>query len=394
MLVSTSEALARAGIKSLPELEHRLYEELGSANTADLMNQAIGELFSNAYKCLCMVAAGSASSQYGIRKEQARIIFSSDDASRIGMPDSMRIKRLPEHSLLFKTHQDSLSFSKTLLGEMVGDIFAVQGVYAGSDQKLGEPAAYLLGRARYNGPYGLSAPFISLLVLEWANLGNRNPVLGSLTDTLFPRGEWGVAGYEAVRRRIGRLARELDNKHVIRYKSRGWGRENVYISTGTWPLPDKLPDTVGRDAVVSVRDALLGTESPASEIAGRLHYTISYIKTVIHWLVENGYAEIAHGLSKKENSAILPTWRSRRLCGYVDEPLSLLGFNSNKMGSVWEPPRIDAAGIASYRRHVVDPVCADGPENARFEEMCRISYKRHAARFHDLFVGKPVPGSF
>ncbi|MBI4168237.1 MAG: hypothetical protein HY515_04750, partial [Candidatus Aenigmarchaeota archaeon] len=154
MLEKTSGVLTRAGIDSLAGLEERLYEELAGVTIADLLNRAVGQFFANAQNAISMVSIRSGSTEQQARAEKHRIIFSGKGPVEQVHPLHLTYKTdRPKKPAFLDISRNgrALMFSKNLLGSFVGDLFTVNGIYAGADNELGHPMASVLGQSYYNG---------------------------------------------------------------------------------------------------------------------------------------------------------------------------------------------------------------------------------------------------
>ncbi len=383
MLEKTSDVLSRAGIYSLAGLKKRLYEELGNATTADVLNKAVGEIFASAPKSFAVISTGGGATDSTIRSEERRIIFPGNSDWRQPHINNFVIAgRLSTEPPFFKIHNNGglHVFSKTLLGGLVGDVFAVQGIYAGADPELGHSMAAVLRPSKYSG--GLNRPTLSLLLMYRAGATEMGfSVAGfakecGLTNPGMPERE-----YCLVYQRLSDAAKSLAQKSFIDFESRRPEEENVYMSTNHEPMPSNVPYYVGRTAAVSIRNALLEKVMTARQTAEAVHYDASYTHTVIAWLCKNGLADICEGMPRDNNSAVRSTLRSRKLSAYVAEPVSLLGFSPEKagLGGVWHAPKLDVPGLVRYRESLIDPIVGHNRRRAVFEEACREAYGKHIA---------------
>lgn len=383
MLTKTSDVISHAGVNSFEQLEEKLTEDIGNATVADLLNHSIGGIFSNPSKSIVVIASGDVSSVWKIQKEERRVIFNGNGhGRRVPIANLTYPIRLSRDPAFFHVHKNGgpFVFSKTLLGELVGDIFAVQGIYAGADSEWSDSIAHILRvSSRLNG---LSTPLASLLLLEWANMERQNPSLRNFIEEFDLCGSDGYDSYKVTSNRFGKAAKWLNEKGFLLYSTRSPKDENIYTFGKTDPLPESLPSHVGKDAALSIYRALLEKEGSATEVAERVRYDLHYTQVIIYWLVENGYAEILKGRSNKETSAVWGTRKSKRLCDYVDDAMELLGFHMGKGRiNIWERPKIDVKGLIQYRESLVDSICTDEQKRKAFEEACRVAYQRHVAQF-------------
>ena len=387
MLAKTSDVLSRASVGSSAQLEQRLYDELGDATMADVMNHAIG-IFANAPKCILVISTRGISSEWETKKEEEGILF--NDRGKLGVPiGNFRYpKMISGNPLFFKTgdYERSHTFTKTLLGEMVGDIFAVQGVYAGADPRFGEPLARILKPSGHTGD--LDIHLLSLLIMEWANDNRSNPTLSRFIKETKLLHEDSTQKertheYHRISKRVNNVAKLLSQEGFVIYHSRGPGDRNIYTSVNNTPLSVGPPYGISMDVAVLVSDELLKNKASAQEIAATICYNSSYVRRILNWFVDSGYAKMNYGKPRERSLPIKPTRKSRRLYGYVDQPMTLLGFypKKNGIGSIWEHPKINVAGLVRYREELIDTLYDNADKRAAFEEACRIAYRRYIAQF-------------
>ncbi len=377
MLAGTSDVLTRNKISSARGLEQRLYEQLGGATIAGVLNHVVGEIFSNAYKAISFVSLADGSVQQAMTEER-RVLFDGRGP----------IRKVPLHNMayaLYLSEQPAfvqvqgptpIKLSKTLLGEMVGDIFAVSGICAGSDPVLEYPMSSALGHLA--NPGGLDTPLLSLLMAEWSNEDRDNPSLaGFIRESKLLGGD--AEKRNAVDLRVSKAAKRMDKLGFVVYNQLHVAGKNLYKSAGREPHPADIPAGAGKYAAIAAWNAIKHNAYPASEISERTNYALGYTWIAIKWLVENGYAEKSEGKLRNRHSEILGTKKSRRLRFYVEKPMELLGFYplSNGFGSVWDAPKLDVAGLVRYRENYIDPLCAGGALRDRFENACNIAYKKH-----------------
>lgn len=387
MLTETEEVLSRRGVMSLADLEQRLYEEIGSATLVDILNHSVGGIFANASKCITVISAGGVSTDTSISIEQSRVVHSgngydSSHESRVPIANIHNLTVLSTKPQYIEIHKNGgpKIFSKTLLGELVGDIFAIQGIYAGADPDFEESVGFILGRYA-NSFSGLSTPLVSILLLEWANLNKKSNSLRSFVRETNFLSQNGNENYKAVANRLANRAKWLAERGLILYETRSPTERNVYMASSGKTLPYFLPLGMGRDTAVSVLNALLEKEGTIEEVAKRINYTPSYTGQVIYWLFEMGCVELYSGRPKKETSAIWHTGKSKRLCGYLDSVMGFLGFDMKKSRDIFVAPDIDVDGLVQYRKSLIDSIVEDPQKRATFEEACRVAYKRHVAQF-------------
>jgi len=386
MLAKTSDVLSRASVGSSAQLEQRLYDELGDATMADVMNHAIGGIFSNASKCIRVISTRGVSSELETKKEERIILF--NDKSRLQVPIG-NFRYMISGSPLFSKidgYERPHAFTKTLLGEMVGDIFAVQGVYAGVDPTFDEPLACILKPSRHTDDLG--TPLISLLIMEWANANRANPALSRFIKETKLLHEYGTQRertreYRTISSRVNSVAKSLSQKRFVVYHSRSPGDQNIYTSVNNIPLSAEPPSGIGVDAAVAVWNELLKNKASAQEIAATIHYHSSYVRRILNWLVDNEYANMNYEKPRERSLPIKRTKKSRRLCGYVDQSMGLLGFYPKRsgIGSIWEHPKIDVAGLVQHREELIDTLYDNADKRTAFEEACRIAYRKHVAQF-------------
>jgi len=386
MLAKTSDVLSRASVGSSAQLEQRLYDELGDATMADIMNHAIGGIFSNASKCIFVISTGSVSSDWETKNEERRILFNGIGGPDVPIGNFRYAKMISGNPPFFKIdgYERSHTLTKTLLGEMVGDIFAVRGIYAGIDPRFGEPLACVLKPSGHTGDLG--TPLLSLLIMEWTNANRENPTLSRFikeTKLLHNGTQKERTGeYSAVSARVNNVAKSLSQKGFVVYRSRGPGDRNIYTPVNNVPLSTEPPYGISIDAVVPVWNKLLKNKASAQEIAATIHYSPQHVRSILNWLVDAGYAKMNYGKPRERSLPIKSTRKSRRLCGYVDQSMTLLGFypERNGIGSIWEPPKIDVAGLVRYREELIDTLYGNADKRAAFEEACRIAYRKHVAQ--------------
>ncbi|MBI4168238.1 MAG: winged helix-turn-helix transcriptional regulator [Candidatus Aenigmarchaeota archaeon] len=379
MLANTEDVLTRRGIDSMSDLEQRLYDEIGDANTAGMLNQLVGEVFTSATRSITMISSGTDIPVSAAEAEERRIIFNGNGQGKRPINNWEAVRKLSIQPAMLTVHRNGgpLMFSRTLLGEMIGDVFAVQGIYAGADNELGTPLAYVVRTERL---HGLGSPLLSLLVLEWANLDMNNSSLSRLLKKgrLLDGGRL-LNDYRHVITRLNDIAGNLAHAGFIIYDTQKPDEENLYTDSGRGPLRSKPPMEI--NAVNSVMALLAKREMSASGLAEELSYSLSHIQHILRWLTDRGYAEFYRGRPREKRSLIQSTKKSRRLCNYVDEPMSLIGFSPGRNGidSIWDAPKLDVAGLVRYRESLIDPLVAYARKRAGFEEACRTAYQRQTA---------------
>lgn len=383
MLAKTSDILSHAGIDSLAELEQRLYEELGDATIADVLNQAVGEVFSNAYKCLSVAANDGSSTEWEVREEQSGLLGGMPP-SNITIPNGRYAIKLSGKPSFVRVERDgeSTRFVKTLLGSMIGDLFAVQGIRAGADPELEYPLPVILGESF--GSNWLSVPVLSSTMLLWSIEERENYSLSAFAKDagllpMYPR------GYIPLEQRLRRCAQRLHERGFITFESHDPNSSNTYRANGKKLARDDIPPKssgmfLGKDATIAVLNEVREKKMSASRVAEKLFYELSYVQKMLYWLVENGYAEIHDGTPRAERSSMLATTRAHKLAEYLEMPLSILGLDPAKRPDrIWKPLAINARKLISYREILVDPLHSDPIANADFEATCRTAYQRHIA---------------
>ncbi|MBI4168239.1 MAG: hypothetical protein HY515_04760 [Candidatus Aenigmarchaeota archaeon] len=389
MLAKTSEVLERAGVSSLKQLRLRLYQELDGATTADVLNHCVGNIFSSASKSISMAINNGNATDREILRETARIVsaggFSPSDVAthKNGYFFARKLSDKPGFMEPSKTGEP-IKYKKTLLGGMLGDVFAVKGIYAGADNEFEFPLASALGLS-FNS-FGLATPLLSLLMLEWATEERENYSLSRFArDSRLLDGSGQTIDYVSLEKRLRVNARRLADRDLLVYESTDPG-SNIYAANGRLLSPGGISSessglSVGVvDVAVKVFKAIKRRKASAEEIAGQLFYGVGYIQHILRWLVDNGYAEIYAGSRRDERSSMLGTARAHRLSDYLNRPLSILGFNpgTNPAG-VWKRPRIDVEGLVRYREELIGPLHIDPNSRAAFEAACRTAYQRHFA---------------
>ncbi len=387
MLAKTSDVLERAGVSSLKQLRQMLYGELGGATTADVLNLAIGDLFASASKCISMATNnGNATDRELIREEVKLLSEDGLQPSDETMNNAYFMGRLSHKPQFVKIGEDDAKprFVKTLLGEMLGDIFAVQGIYAGADGMLEFPLASVLGVSATS--FGLSTPLLSVMMLGWAGEERENNSLsGFAADGKLPHDKGPPRNYVWLEHRLAKRARVLKDKDFLVYRSQPVGSKILYGVNGKVLSPEDVPRkvsglSIGIDAAMAIFKYLRDRDASADEISGRLFYGNRYTQNILRWMADNGYIEILDGAPHDKRSEMLATTRAYRLLEYLSRPLSILDFNpKTNPARVWKRPRIDVGGLVRYRESLIDPFHTDPNSRAAFEAACRTAYQRHFA---------------
>ncbi|MBI2076467.1 MAG: hypothetical protein HYT72_04435 [Candidatus Aenigmarchaeota archaeon] len=371
MLTKTSDVLSFAG-NSLAQLEQRLDDEIGDATLAAVLNQAVGEIFANASKCITTISTNGSSTIADMAREERGLLNTQhNDAVRQQLRRHAGVLSQAPKFIDERRNGGPSIFSKTLLGQMVGDLFAVQGVYAGADPELDDMAS-VFGNSVYAG--GLSAPVISFLMVQMANTRPGFSLSRFMRQCGLVDNDGTAESYAF--RRCGEAAHRLSERGFIDYRAKHPTEQNIYAA-----ISKILPDNTSfysREAAHAVLSALQQTPMTIRQTADTVNYSVSYTQQIISWLHKHGYLQIDQGMPTSKKSSV---WRQRKagvLWGYVDEPMRLLGA-SPKRNTLWNAPSIDVPGLVQYRTALIDPLSVEGPERRRFEEACGTAYQRHLA---------------
>lgn len=384
MLTRTEDVLARHGIDSIAELEQRLYEELGDANLLDVLDHAVSNIFANASKCITVISVNGASTNSNLTLEQQKImhgrVYGRSHDNRIPIANIHNTGMLYVSPAFVEVHRNGRAvFSKTLLGQLIGDVFAVQGIHAGADPELEDSMSSLFGYSPTS--HSINSPLASMLVLEWAAEGSETPSIRELVRKT-GLANHDMRAYKSMTLRLSRAAHRLAEKGFIIYESRHPDEFNVYTAVDGGSASSEVPYYIGKEFAGVVRSALSRRKMTISQTAGYIHYGEAYTRAAISWLADQGFVEIVKGMPNRESSAVLPTKKSERLHSYMHEPLELVGFSLNKKNAaLFRTPRINVSGLVEYRQDVVDAVLNGTGFTKVFLEECREAYAKHVTRY-------------
>ncbi len=374
MLASTQDVLARHGINSTKELEQRLYDDIGGAKISDVLNQLIGNVFANPLKALSLVCTSGHCSDGDVLKEANRVLFGREvSTKRLEVAGITYTSKFLSEPVLITTSagQGTLRMSKTLFGEMLGDLFAVQGIGAAADPEINLNFSNAFG-SHFN-PDGISTPLLSMLLMRWASDEHDNPSLRNFAKRLGVAGETS-ADYKLTEYKLSRAALRLRKWGLVSYDPVK-NNPSFYVPARNRPA---LKDALMRDgeALSAVwKEAVRKDGGTIKNLAAAANYSESHTQKVVSVLVERGYLRMPVGEKRSRRSSVIGRSRAGKTWKYAEKAGALVGFNQDNIGSVWKNPVLDAMRILSYRREVVDPIAYGGAPLEDFNASCRTAYE-------------------
>ncbi len=380
MLTKTEDVLARHGIGSTRELQQRLYGEIGDAKIAGVLNQLAGNVFASPLKALSLVCTNAGCSDSDVLKEANRVVFGRDvSTKKIDVAGITYVGKFSSKPALIATSNGSgsLRMSKTIFGEMLGDVFAVMGIDAAADPEIGMNFQDAFGESFNSG--GISTPLMSMLLAKWASREHDSPSLRNFV------GDLGLAGnssaeYKLVECRLSKTAVKLRKWDVVSYDSIG-GTPSFYVAAEKKPADGDVWMRDGEAMSAIWKETVRTGGGTIKTLARGLNYSESHVQKVVNALLEKGYLKRQTGEPRNRRSSIVGRSRARKIWGYAGKACALVGFDPDNIGSVWKTPILDARRILNYRSEIVDPIVYGGPASKDFSLACRTAYDlNHAQR--------------